>query len=266
MILPATTHTTGRPSEAQHWYTKDGKPAYEVQAANGTMRPTTLRDARKLGLLPSVTTIIRTAAAPGLERWKQEQVLLAALTLPAQASDETTAAYTARIIRDSQEQGKKAAERGTAIHAAVQGAYEGAQPSVEYTAHVTATMSKVKEVYGRTARWQAESSFAHPSGFGGKVDLNCPGVVIDFKTKEFGADSTKRLAWDEHRMQLAACRKGLGMPTAHCANVFISVSEPGLVVVHVWPEDELQEAWRMFAALLAYWQAKNSHNPTGETV
>ena len=37
---------------SEHWYSRDGRPAYEVESAKGMMRPTTLRDARKLGLVP----------------------------------------------------------------------------------------------------------------------------------------------------------------------------------------------------------------------
>ena len=51
--------------------------------------------------------------APQLERWKRNQVLLAALTLPRQPDEQETA-WLARVESDWQEQGKKAAERGTA--------------------------------------------------------------------------------------------------------------------------------------------------------
>ena len=71
-----------RPSESNHWYAKDGTPMYTVPAKSGEPRATTLRDAKKMGLLPSVTTIMKSAASPGLEAWKLNQMMLAALTLP----------------------------------------------------------------------------------------------------------------------------------------------------------------------------------------
>jgi len=117
-------------AESLHWYARDGSPAYTVKAKDGSDRPTTLRDARKLNLCPSVTSIIKCAAAPGLEMWKQNQVLLAALTLQ-RRENEPEAAYLTRILQDSKEQAKKAAERGSAIHAAIQGHYEGKAPSEE---------------------------------------------------------------------------------------------------------------------------------------
>jgi len=251
--------TIPRPAESGHWYTIDGLPCYEVKAKDGNLRPTTLRDARKLNLVPSVTTISKCAAAPGLENWKAQQVLLAALTLP-KIEGEAEDAYIRRIMDDSRETARKAAERGTAIHAAIQGHYEGIPPHEDYWPHVKATADLIAANFGNHA-WKAEESFAHPAGFGGKCDLSGQDLVIDFKTKEFGPDDAKRLAWDEHAMQLAAYRVGLGMPDAKCANVFISTTHPGHVALHVWAEDELLKGWQCFLALLTYWQARNGYMP-----
>jgi len=249
-------------AEWGHFYYKDGKPCYEVPYADPSkgMRPATLKDAKKLGLVPGVSTIINEAAKPGLERWKITQSILSALTLP-RLPDESLDAFAERARADSQEQARKAAERGTAIHAAIQGYYEGVRPDETLLTDVQAT---VRAVDGWTAdrdrfEWGPETSFASPLGFGGKVDLagSC-GVVLDFKSKEF-SDTDKKLAWDEQCIQLAAYREGLAMPAARCANVFVSVSNPGLVHVHEWPEAELQRGWRMFQALLSYWIARTGY-------
>lgn len=246
-------------AESTHWYDKDGKPTYTVVGANGKERPTTLRDARKLGLYPSVTSVIRLAAAPGLERWKQTQVLHAALTLP-KIDGETEDAYLARIWQDSKEQARKASERGTAIHASVQAYFEGNQPDEVYWEHCKGTRNAVNEWIVDTT-WKAEQSFVHRFGFGGKCDLSTTGLVIDFKTKEFDAD-TKLQTWDEHAMQLAAYRVGLGMPEARCAIVYVSVTVPGLARVMELSQDDLKQGWGMFQGLLAYWQEKNKYWPT----
>jgi hypothetical protein len=107
----------------------------------------------------------------------------------------------------------------------------------------------------------SEKSFACELGFGGKLDLctfDGDGIVIDFKTKEF-TDPAKVDAYDEHLMQLAAYRLGLNLPQARCANVFVSVTEPGLCVTKEWSEDDLERGEEMFYHLLKYWQAKNKH-------
>ena len=109
-------------AESGHWYTKEGTPAYTTIGKTGE-RPTTLRDARKLGLLPSVTTIIGQLSKAGLNTWLQQQVLLAALTLP-RLPDEPEADWLARVMQDSKAQGRDAADRGTAIHAVIQSYFE----------------------------------------------------------------------------------------------------------------------------------------------
>lgn len=241
-------------AEWGHWYFKDGKPAFEVPSADGKkMVEPDIRHARKIGLLPSVTTIIREAAKPGLERWKIQQGILAALTLP-RSDGEPLDAFAERAMRDSQEQAKMAAERGTAIHAAIQGHYEGIQPDPDLWPHIKGAIEAVTDKY-RTQRWKPEQSFASLLGFGGKVDLSAPDLVLDFKTKEF-YDTEKKLAWDEQCIQLSAYREGLGMPAATCANVFVSTTVPGLVHVHEWTDDELQRGWKMFRALLYYFYAR----------
>ena len=119
-----------RTTESGHWYGLDGSPRYTVKAKDGSMRPTTLRDARKNQLVPSVTTVMKVAAAPGLEVWKQEQLLLAALTLP-KRPDESEKDYITRIVADSKETGKNAAERGTRIHESIEKWFDG-ETNVEH--------------------------------------------------------------------------------------------------------------------------------------
>ncbi len=69
-------------SESGHWYAADGSPAYRIIGKNGKERNTTVKDARERNLVPSVTTVLGLVAKPGLNTWLQQQVLLAALTLP----------------------------------------------------------------------------------------------------------------------------------------------------------------------------------------
>jgi hypothetical protein len=254
-------------SESGHWYTRDGTPCYEIKGANGNMRPTTLRDARKLDLVPSVTTIMKQAAAPGLERWKINQTLLAALTLP-RIDGEPEEFYLDRIIRDSGEQARKAAERGTQIHAAIQGHYEGQSVGAEMWPYVKGAKEALDDRFGKRP-WKCEVSFAHELGFGGKCDLQdwqspTYDLVVDIKTKEFDSVDDKKLAWDDHAIQLAAYREGLRMHPAmtNCANIFVSTTVPGLCHIHIWSEEEIQRGWKMFRSLLSYWQAKNKIEET----
>ena len=253
-------------AESTHYYTRTGEPAYTVKAKAGHDRPTNVGDARKLGLVPSVTTIIKCAAAPGLTNWMIDQAILAALTLPL-IEGETSEAYLARIKRDSKEQAKKAAERGTVIHAAIQGSYEGKHPGEEYLPHALGADAAITEWLQKPSGLsvEAERSFAHPLGFGGKVDLcgEPPLFVLDFKTKEFNEKSDLKV-WDEHAMQLAAYRMGLGMPNARCAICYVSVTTPGLARLIEIPEEELKKGWKCFYSLLQYWKAKSGFESSFE--
>jgi len=258
------TTIIARAAESVHWYQQDGAPQYTVKAKDGSDRPTTLRDARKMDLVPSVTTVLKIAAKPGLEAWKQEQMLLAALTLP-RDPNESEKDFIARIVFDSKETAKSAAERGTRIHESIE-SWFGGKKDVEHK-DIAKAFEESIFVHFKThpfQPWLVERSFASALGFGGKVDLYCAadehapvGIVLDAKSKDFGPDD-KVEAYDEHLLQLAAYRHGLGVPHARCANVFVSRTHPGLVKVVEWPEEELVKGWEMFQCLLRFWKLKNN--------
>jgi hypothetical protein len=236
-------------SESGHWYAADGTPAYTIVGNNGKERPTTLRDARKLDLRPSVTTILSVLAKPGLEQWKLNQVLMAALTMP-KVIGEPEADYIARIIHDSKEQGRQAAEKGTAIHGAIESHYATGCHPTEYRDYVIGATEAVKEKFGEQ-EWIAEKSFA-TEFYGGKVDLFSPEVVIDFKTKEFTEDDLPK-AYDENIIQLAGYCIGLDVPEARLANVFISRNIPGLVHIVEHTEEDIARGIELFDHLLELW-------------
>lgn len=254
MIL-TTTSRSDFAAESGHWYLPDGAPFYSLTGANGKERPVTLRDARKMGAYPSVTKIIREAAAPGLERWKLRQLGLACLTLP-RLEGESEDAFLARAEQDAQEQGRKAAERGTEIHAAIEQHYRGGYLGEVWTPWIIEVVGLLREVCGAQG-WNAERSFAHPSGYGGKVDLHSPLWLLDVKTKD--GDLPTNL-YDEHIMQLAAYLHGLWIDGANAGIVFVGREQPKAAFVRA-TEEQLERGWSMFKALLAYWQAKTGYRP-----
>ena len=257
--------TTGLASQGGHWYAADGAPAYEIPARNGMLRAVTLRDARKLNLYPSVTTIQSVAAKPGLERWKIEQAIHAALTLP-RLDGENETEYAVRVLEDSKEQARKAAALGTLLHEQIERSFTGSCDP-EWWDHVRPVRDWLAQQFG-DVEWCAEKSFAHPLGFGGKVDLFCRAfpVVIDFKTKAFDSPDDVK-AWDEHGVQLAAYQMGLGLERTASGhwpqrwNVFVSTTTPGLIKPVQWDADTLDRHWTMFCCLLDYWQADKGYAP-----
>ena len=199
-------------TESTHWYAADGSPAYKIIGKNGKERNTNVKDARERGFVPSVTTVLNIIAKPGLTNWLQQQVLLAALTLP-RIEGETEENWLERVMTDSKSTGRDAADRGTQMHGVLERFYRGEFD--DYPFYVEQVDAAVRIHFGHDQNWEAERSFAF-NGFGGKVDLIAENIVIDFKSKD---KLDKVVPYHEQLMQLAAYRVGLGKPTARCANV-----------------------------------------------
>jgi len=227
---------------------------YTVVGKTG-VRATTLRDARTKDLVPSVTTILNVAAKPALIAWMQRQILMSALTLK-RIGDEPDESFMDRILVDSKELAKAAADAGTDIHNSIEKLYSGDSPSRHFE-HVRAVSEALTEQFG-DQDWVSEKSFGHELGFGGKCDLHCSDFVVDVKTKEFGPGDDVE-GYDDNLMQLAAYRVGLGLPEAQCANIFVSRNHPGLVTIKSWTEDELVRGWEQFKCLLRFWQLKHNY-------
>ena len=236
-------------SEQGHFYTQTGEPAYRIKGKNGVERNTTIRDCRQLGLVPSVTTILGIIAKPGLNNWLQQQVLLAALTLP-RVDGESEENWLQRVMSDARSTGREAADRGTRMHGELEKYFDHGSHDAPYYCH---TVEKALDShFGEHVLWESERSFAW-GGFGGKVDLSAPNIVVDFKSKE--GDLSKVTAYHEQILQLAAYREGLGMPAARCANVYFN--EQGDVKLIEHSENDLAEAYECFQYLLSYYRCKN---------
>lgn len=247
--------------DSSHWYHNDGSPFYEIASAKGEMRGVTLRDARKVGAVPSVTTVLQVVAKPQLEAWKINQGILAALTLP-RLPDEDDATYIARVNADAKEQVVAAAEEGTRIHDAIEQSFKGGLVPEQYLPHVTATRDEISRLFPDVNDWVAEESFAHESGYGGKIDLHSPstGIVIDYKGKDGDFSDKKKLAYDQH-WQLAAYRHGKNLPHAKGVNIFVSRTHPGIVASHVWDESDMESGLHVFLAALKLWQEIKGYCP-----
>ena len=253
----------GFASASGHWYAPDGSPAYEIVGANGKLRPTTLRDAKKLGLVPSVTGILRMESAEGLVRWKVQQAMLSCLTLP-RVEGESDDAFMGRALQDSQEQARKASERGSYLHGLLERAMAGPLVGVpERDMAIVEPVLTWLRVNFNGYTWSPERSFASPLGFGGKLDLtgekgepgqNC--VILDWKCKTgIGDKSADDLSYPEHQTQLAAYAYGLNRASARCMNVFVD-ADTGHFVVKEWTQEEVNEGWEAFSCLLRLWKIR----------
>ncbi|NBW23213.1 MAG: hypothetical protein EBR82_86240 [Caulobacteraceae bacterium] len=112
---PSTSRIVTDAGGSGHWYAADGTPAHVIVGANGKERPTTVSDARKLKLYPSVTSCLGVMAKPNLVNWQIEMALTAALTMQ-KKEDEDLSAFAKRAYQESKEITAKAAKFGTEMH------------------------------------------------------------------------------------------------------------------------------------------------------
>lgn len=265
-------------TESGHWYLADGSPYYTVAKADGKgERPVTIRDARKVNAVPSVTTVTKLIVGPGLQYYFQRQMFEAVLRMEWQHGDDTDALFE-RCRTASKEHAASRAEAGTALHGAIEQFMRGELVSDKtYLPHI-ANIVRATAQYGLDiSKGDPEKSFAHPLGFGGKCDYHHrgnepkpldgstyadfdPGLVIDFKNKPT-IEPDKKYGYDEHIMQLAAYREGLGIPNARCLNIFVGIEDKKVLILE-WPEADLSDGWEQFKALLRVWQLRNKYTPT----
>jgi len=234
-------------SDSAHWYTQKGEPAHD----------STLRDARKLNLLPSVTSILKILDKPQLTSWRVEQGIMAALTLP-QKPGEPVEDFARRVVEDASAHSKSAAEFGTEIHTYIEqhlatGKIIPCGSGIEFWPPIRDWLDKnVSEV-----RMSEKVVVDLDYGYAGRLDLvaDLGGrlTLIDFKTQ--GTKPGKAInKYPEWAWQLAAMYFAVEAPIARWVNVVISSSEEGRIEVVDWSIDDIQRGWKVFVRLLELWR------------
>jgi len=251
-----------------HWYcNKTGEPRYEVPYASGKgMKTPTLTDARKLDLVPSVTSVLGILDKPGLNNWKVDQAILAALTNPIIHDQMPHDEMMSVIKRDAAEQSKAAMQRGTDIHNAIERSMNGELLLAAEEVYATAAWECVMRNANRRD-WNVEHWIPGGLGYGGKCDAHNDAFLVDFKTKEFDQsdiDSGKVKGWPEQEVQLVAYDYGFGGSRRKLVNVFVSVTEPGLCHWYEWPEAGYDNALKKWFTTLECWYAWKGYTPNIE--
>lgn len=261
---------------ASHWYFPDGTPLHEVPRADGKgTRPTSLRDARKLNLFPSVTNVLGILAKPALDAWKQQQAILAALTLP-RNEGESLDDFASRVVTDMQSEVGRAADLGSAVHAAIEGYAQGRWLPED---------KEIGRLFEPARQWfdaevtqvhSVEIAAAHLEfGYAGRVDLVATlkstgrPTVVDFKTQKTRRDkdgSFKPIIHDTWPLQLEAYRMALasrdkGLSNAAIASVVIGSTEPVPVVVKVWDDADKAAFFKAFLAARDLWVWQKNYCP-----
>ena len=263
-----TTPTAARPtsSDGSHWYFQDGRPCHTVKRASGDgERPTTLADARKLGLLPSVTNILGVLDKPALTNWKIEQAVLATHTAPKLPS-ESLDDFIHRVIHTERQQDQEAQvarDRGTQIHNAMEKLFKRESVDPELLPWV---MPAFIEIRKRQYLFVGCELVLVGRGYAGRTDL----IHIDESESLWLWDwkSAKTLptkgAWTEHTLQLAAyaaahCVLDMPYKRTRTGNVYISTVERGKFVV--CEHEPWEPAYEAFQKLLRFWQWQNNYKP-----
>lgn len=253
--------------KSSHWYTREGEPMHRIMKADGSGdRSTTITDAKRLKLLPSVTGILGILAKPALESWKMNQMALATLRTP--KTENEAEDYWCKRVKDAAfEQVEDAADLGSEIHAALECATAG-EPwdSERFGVYVQPVLDFIaREGLCITGREKRLVNGVH--GFAGQTDLlftwggGKPGI-LDYKTKKT-KPGEKVGAYDEHRLQLAAYAATeygeAALPEVKAFNVFVSSTEPGRVD-HVQHGD-LSRDWAAFKMLASIWRYSKGYDP-----
>jgi hypothetical protein len=250
-----------------HWYDKEGNPKYEVLGKSG-VRPTTLRDARKAGWVPSVSTVWgEVVSKPMLNKWKEDE-LAKCIWRQAMSADNFgkqdasyEAAYKSAREVFSQEQ-QAIMNRGTVIHDHLESYFKGQEVDQKYMMICRNVHAKLNEICGEAplSSWVSERSFAHPIGYGGKIDLCNEDWVVDFKTKKFvDKPSAKKMAYDDYGVQLAAYNQGIGKGR-RILNLFIDIGEGNQVLE--WEFEDVSRYESMFNQGLSLWKLMKQYDPS----
>ncbi len=254
--------------ENAHWYQRDGEPLHSVLSAKGEPRPTTVRDARKLGLLPSVTNVLGVINKPELVEWKMTQAVLAALTLP-RMEGEDLGVFAKRVVEDAQSQVRGAAEFGSAFHAGAELVANTLE--VDQAGPYAAWLNLHRDWFQANCVrvvWTERVLVNTELGYAGTADLLVEHqhhglTLVDYKTQGV-KPGYKARAYGSWGQQLAAYRRAIGKPMA-CMNVIVNSAEPSAPAEHLWSEEELRAGLESFEAALVIWRNEKAYDPREST-
>lgn len=254
------------PSQNAHWYrASDGMPMHQVEMKTkpGQMRPTTVRDAKQLGLFPSVTSIIKILSRPQLESWKQEQAVLAALTLPRKDGEPETE-FAKRVIADAESIAEQAASKGTKIHNAIEqylmtGEKVG-DPEILLLCEPFFDWAKTNILNVI----MCEQVVISRNGYAGRLDLKAEfkdhGVrFADFKSRK--PYEGKPRSYPDDSYQLAAYKMADNDTTSGLMSILINSDSPSDPIIKPWETDEENDAKTIFSSCFLIWKTMKKFNP-----
>ena len=272
---------------SQHWYDHDGKPRHTLPTKKGAKnaeRATTIRDARKLGLLPSVSGILGVIAKDSLTNWQIDKIIDACWSFSADDTTVTLDVYAEKVKDAAFAEVRAAMDVGTKVHAAIEaylttGFYDGheklllpdgrnmdvhelVEPALDAITKLNITPIASEKVLV-SSQW----------GYAGTTDMLFEAAdeqrgVLDIKTKKT-REGESIYEPEQHAMQIAAYWQAewgklydyIIPPIACGYNVYVSTTEPGRVEVVKHDDAKLREAWGAFKCCLELWRWQNKYDP-----
>jgi hypothetical protein len=247
-----------------HWYDAEGRSAHVIIGANGKERNTTVSDARKIGLLPSVTSIIGVLDKPQLTSWKIEQAIMSSLTLPKEA-DETLETYARRVVKDSKESTTKAAEHGTKMHEQAENILMGrAVCKDEYLQPYIETFKKWADENVEKTYWCEKALVG--AGYAGRCDayVKLKGIgdaIVDLKNRK--VNPKYEPFYDTDCAQIFAYLSASENPRAAGVSIVLASNDSSKIMTKVWDKDELYQAGIAFCAMQKVWAWVKGYTPPG---
>lgn len=279
-----------------HWYTKNGQAMHKVPGKTVAERDTTITDARKMGLLPSVSGITKVWANLGLDRWKQNATIDATLNY---CRDDWTGDWSkVKASEDDHFYGEvraradasmnAASDLGVKIHAAIEASLTSSTwfPNeevqlwdgrwVEMRELVNPALDKLRELSITTVESEKIiTCLSH--GYAGQMDMAFTqgeiAGVLDFKSTKT-KPGKKIDVRQGQSMQIAAYHyaywgvadKPHFTPNHKGINLYISTTEIGRVDIVTYDHEELAKQWQGFLACLTLWRLQNNYDPRTKEV
>lgn len=250
--------------QGAHWYQRTGEAKHDAN----------LRDARKLGLYPSVTTIDKEVFRNEfLEKWKLNQIAQAAHDNPKQPHEDLKA-YANRIYEVAMEKATNAAAFGGRIHKACEN-------------HPQAPEADLLPWFQKFATWHQENVdsvvFAektvldHDCGIAGRADLcvilkNGRRTMVDYKSQDVKTVDGKKKpnfydAWPRQLSFYAVAdgkETGVFPQVSDCLSLVIDSNPDGEIYPKMWTHEEILSAYEDFQAMAWFFFKKRGYWPVGQ--
>ena len=253
---------------SERWYRRSGQPCYTLpnKSKPGTMRATTKADAKKLDLVPSVTTISKIVYSFGLERWKEGQILQAAWEYRVLGLAESIERdqWCAAVKVKANEISSTASDTGEDIHHAildellVTGKLGG--PYMEWQ-KTFADWWKKQEWFGKMDYMVTQEGYIPTNyGYGGRFDIYVQAefpmldIILDLKTQNAkGKPFTFYRSWGR---QLAAYAQALA--ASRLISIVMDSQDSERIEAYEWPD--YGALLKEFEASQLLWTSENGFN------